>query len=439
MVINPGRSGQLLYGIYYDVRDVFGNLGFLDTQETFIEITNTSPASPLSLSYNPNGGVVFRIRLRESLTGLLSTNVDGVVGCGQTWVGRVFLGEEGVPHFRSPSPVVTAGTLSSATITTQVVLDDPGGQPLQFPNTRTPDDVQRGTIEVIAEEALRCQPDDSPISAAGQTWTRLGTDLLSPLRTPANVLSGEVTVVQPLRGVGYSAPLVTVSRYLAPEAGSVFAPPGTGLPALTDCVIPDNSFPGGLSFFGGLCVDQANLALSRSRYLVPFKATIDGKEHTRLVVAMPTIFHVCPAAGSMQIFNGVPHPPFQCSPNGESITATVTSDLGVSRKPKTKKIKRAVTVFGIGPVADPLADVWIKTGTLESGHIDLDLTMDAAGTVSHGQSGLNPDVTDFLGAGLQGYRGLPALALVLQESQGPVADTPLGSTIDPPFEVSHIE
>src|SRR5262249_15910841 len=146
-----------------------------------------------------------------------------------------------------------------------------------------------------------------------------------------------------------------------------FFPPGSGLPSIGSCIIPDNFSPFSLASGNDDCGNQVNLGLSKSRLSVPFAASADGLERARLVIALPTIQFTCSLNAAATDCNGVANPPFQCAAAGEKIAVTVSNQLGASRAPKTKRLSRSITVLAIGPKPDPLADVWINTGRFRSG------------------------------------------------------------------------
>ncbi|MFM8412414.1 MAG: hypothetical protein ACKOCT_19310, partial [Alphaproteobacteria bacterium] len=250
MTLNPGLSGQLLYGTYYDVRPVKnGSTGASDPQDVNIQILNNNPNNPNSDGYNPYGGIIARVRFRESKTSREVLDFDVILSCAEVWTAKVELQSgSGLPRIVSNDPIRTE--TSSSTFTTSPALA--GGKSFVKPQGLTDADVQRGYFEVIAEEALPCEPVDGQVNREGDTWARI----TQGDNTPTNALSAEVILIRVAAGVSHIYNAEAISRFVVAGGGSVYSSPSTPSPTLVDCVAQTQSGDG--------CVDQASFILSKS-------------------------------------------------------------------------------------------------------------------------------------------------------------------------------
>jgi hypothetical protein len=326
------------------------------------------------------------------------------------------------------------------------------------------DDMQRGYFEVIAEEALNCEPDSGTFDPTKQqVWTRFGSNLFDARRTPSNALAGLEIMIRVAAGVSYTFNLDAVSRFVITGAGSIYDNPNTTHPDITDCVGPVNSAPdtnpppGSLTYSGAACQDQMNFALSKNRLMPQYDIDVpDDGGVTHIVINTPTKHVVCPAPSGH--YTNTPHPPFSCqgqdsngSEGGEQIGCLpynriekfpFSEDIFSPGVTNLCILPREVTVFGIEngqSVDDPRADRQIDVSSISpplSGWVDFNLFQDPkAGGQVHQQTHLDPTLVDFLATGFTGYHGLPALSLILQEYQNNQFAGVYGSSTPPPYEV----
>src|SRR5262249_34015134 len=149
--------------------------------------------------------------------------------------------------------------------TTAPLFADPAGSIGDFtvPDGLAPVDVQRGYFEVIAEEAVNCEPVDAPVVRTGNFWNRLCEGGRCSEATPTNALSAEVILIRVMAGVSELYNAEAVTRFRIADSGGAFTPLGTEAPTVRSCSGPDNS--GGPNYSGTDCVNQMNFLLSKSR------------------------------------------------------------------------------------------------------------------------------------------------------------------------------
>jgi len=227
MTLNPGLSGQWLWGTYYDVRPVKnGSTGATDPQDVNIQILNNNPNNPGSDGYNANGGIVARVRFRESKTSRELLDFDVVLSCAEVWTGKVELPSgSSTPRIVSNDPIRTVTT--NTTFVTEPALT--GGKSFVKPPGLTDADIQRGYFEVIAQEAVPCEPADGQVNRDGDTWDRIQGD-----RTPTNALSAEVVLIRVAAGVSHIYNAEAISRFIVAGGGSVWRAPSLGGPLVSD-------------------------------------------------------------------------------------------------------------------------------------------------------------------------------------------------------------
>ncbi len=437
--LNPNGVGQLLYGSYYDVRAVDG-----DAQHVNIQILNNNTnvdslpectdedfyeGNAGSTCYNPYGGILAKVRFRDFRKSRELLDFNIALSCGEVWAGAVTLGDS-VPVITSIYPIVTAAT--STTISTDDVLV--GGQPFSTINALA-DDQNRGYFEVIAMEALPCEPDDGSVELSGDDWERI--NCYADDCTPGNALSAEVFVVRTASGVSHQYTADAISRFIVEGSitpANIFA---DDEPTAEDCV--NEYFSSGLPLSASECVSQVNLALSKSRVMAQYDVEAATAGKANMAITLPTKSLVC---GSN--YNGPASGPFQCITDqagdpdiGEEITCTVYDRLenyaeedqpifSPSPSADTCILPYEMTILGIAESAADVsegADVALLTGLLpygDSGWIDLGLVTNPLGAVLHREVLENPlggEVLNIQGLAVLGYRGLPAIALVAQEFQ----------------------
>merc|ERR1712080_341669 len=120
---------------------------------------------------------------RESKTSLEVLDFVIALSCGEVWAGKVDLNTTtNLPEIESRYPIVVQ-PFTSTTFPTRPAFDpNNGGKvqgfvPLGLPNGITAEDTQRGHFEVIAIEALPCEPQSGDFSLDGGDWDRLDPQL----------------------------------------------------------------------------------------------------------------------------------------------------------------------------------------------------------------------------------------------------------------------
>jgi hypothetical protein len=149
--------------------------------------------------------LIARVRFRESKTSREVLDFDIVLSCAEVWTGKVELPAGAtLPRAISSDPIRIATTAVSFT-TGQALL---GGRSFVLPNGLVAADVQRGYFEIIAEEALPCEPIDGQVDRTGDVWARLAGD-----RTPTDALAGEVISIRVAAGVSHFYNMEAVTRF----------------------------------------------------------------------------------------------------------------------------------------------------------------------------------------------------------------------------------
>jgi len=465
MTLNPGKTGQWLWGTYYDVRPVRNaSTGSSDAQDVNIQILNTNPRSSSFDCFNPYGGVIARVRFRESKTSREVLDFDILLSCAEVWTAKIELkpGDD-LPTITSNDPIRIA--TSDSQFTTGPALA--AGKKFTVPVGLKPADVQRGYFEVIAEEALPCEPVDCEVDRTGDIWDRLPEEY----RTPSNALSAEVILIRVAAGVSHIYNAEAVTRYVAAGGGSVLNPPSSGSPNLIDCV------PAGSED----CVNQMDFILSKSRAMAQYDLENTTGGSTRVVFTLPTKNYHCALNGSLNDFNGVPSAPFSCQgedtaaddEGGEQIGCIPYNriedylegddifspgvDGSLCKLPREMSIVAVVaddsgTSTNVASVADELINVSTLPREHLSGWVDFNLVRDPAYVPADpsGWEGWTPDClavgqyhalsgidVNLLGAPYLGFGGLPVLSLTLQEylnaNLQPVGV--YGGTVPTPYEV----
>ena len=452
MTLNPGKTGQYLWGAYYDVRPVKNaSTGASDPQDVNIQIVNTNPRTSGMDCYNPYGGIIARVRFRESKTSREVLDFDVLLSCAEVWTAKIELrpGDE-LPTIVSNNPIRIA--TSDAQFTTGPALA--AGKQFSLPVGLKAADVQRGYFEIIAEEALPCEPVDCEVDpVTGDVWDRLPDEL----RTPTNSLAAEVILIRVSAGVSHIYNADAVTRYIAAGGGSVFAPPATAAPSVIDCVAAGQEN----------CLDQMDFILSKSRAMAQYDLDNTTGGSTRVVFTLPTKSYHCGLNGAQSDFNGVKSPPFSCQ--GENTAAASIGGEQIGCVPYNRledylegddifspggdatvcKLPREMSIVGIvaddsststniTSVADELINVTSLPREHTSGWVDFNLVRDPAndGSQLHGATGN----VNLMGAPYQGYTGLPVLSLTLQEylnaTLQPVGV--YGGTVTTPYEVDYL-
>jgi hypothetical protein len=464
---NPNGIGQYLFGQYYDVRAVDG-----DAQVTNIAIVNTNsnngnlPSCTLldvlqgrdgencffdqaPQSELPKGGILAKVRFRESRysTEVLDFNI--ALSCGEVWTARLTLGPDGFPRLTSESLIVTSatGSFGSGSLRTRPAFNpNAGGTPAQFrfagsaPSNLVPADAARGYIEVIGIADLPCEPvdaDGDPTEidlANGNTWSLNSTYMAT------NALAGEAFLVRAASGVSFGYPFDAISRYrpvifgIPDGAGGATYQPGSPsvplsaifgneTPNIDDCLGFDLN---GIPFSGPpACVRQFNLALKKGRLVGQYDIDPTTAGKTNFIITLPTKYRNCNAGAAGALSKAYPATPFQCVANpGEEVTCTLYDRLenlaegGFTSPSETERcfLPRELTIFGL-PGSDNADDILALADTFQtpSGWLAIELDDDTSGQPLHREIFPNATTHDILGGRLQGYRGLPALGLRLQQ------------------------
>lgn len=454
---NPNGVGQYLFGTYYDVRPVEG-----DGQVVNIAIVNTNSNNPNLPSCTladvlqgrdgencffsqsptsglPKGGILAKVRFRESRFSSEVLDFNIALSCGEVWTGRVQTGgDDELPRLFSASPIVTnAGGdffAGGSLITRPAFNTDLGGSlgvfrfSGQAPGSLEPADGQRGYMEVIGIADLPCEPDEGEIDLQnGNTWTILPNSF-----TSTNALAAEAFLVRVASGVSFGYPFEAISRYrhiLSPEGlnfgtgidvGQIFA---NETPNIDNCL----GFTLGFAPFTGFpsCVEQFNLAFKKGRLIGQYDISPGTAGKTNLVILQPTKYRNC--GGGMGTTRLYQTTPFSCAGpvlGGEEVTCTVYDRLenlaegGFTSPSETERcfLPRELTIFGL-PGSINADDILATPSTAQTpaGWVAIQLDEDINGQILHREIFPDPAMHDILGGYVQGYRGLPVVGLRLQE------------------------
>ena len=452
MAVNPGHIGQLLWGTFYDVRPVAEPTGATDNQNVNIQIVNTNPTG------TPTGGVLARVRFRESKFSFEVLDFDIALSCAEVWTANLILDTaSGLPAIKSQDPIVT--NVTGSTITTRPAFDPANGGGIQDfiqPNSPqvAPIDLQRGYFEVISEELLPCEPNNTPLSRplSTNTFTRLDANDV----TPPNSLAGLVFIVRPKAGISYEYNMTAISRFVIAGGGSIQSPTTTSQPDLSSCIGPDNTTP--VATFSGItdCRNQMDFALSKTRLIIQYDNDPSDGANTHLVLTFPTKHDHCgfslPSSADA---------PFFCTGNGtvagggEQVGCIIYDRLEnkqtagqpfISPAPPQQRclLPREVTIIALRGDSgiSPRADLNFNTnfnGNV-SGWLDMNLISDTSdpATQVHQLLGLDPNLVDLLGSGWTGFQGLPTLTLILQEYFNGNVGGVFGNSVEAPYEVNYL-
>ena len=427
-ILNIGGEGQVAIGPWYDVRSVGG-----DAQHVNIQIRNGNTdndnlprcttqnfirGTDGILCYNPDGGMLLRVRFRDSLHGSNAFSFSLALGCGEVWAGGVRLGPDGLPEIRSSYPVVV-DEVADAWITEDEFLA-PQGFVQAVPGDV--EDWQRGYFEVIGVESLSCKPEGGVTHIDGDRWLKAGPSFRS---APTNQLAVKTFLVRAAAGISYAYDAPAISRFVSVGGGPVDVPGGLlgnlDAPTLADCI----SYRGDslTRLTPGECVGAVNLALATARLSAQFDIDPTTAGETRVVATLPT--------RNLNCADGEPYGtgPFSCDPEGEEIYCTVSDRSGNAddnplvppgggTPESTCLLPRTASELSIRETfAAPAGDFSLWTWQLpdpSAGSVSLDLARNAEGELLHGEE--YPDgILNVFARGVQGYEGLPALGVVVQE------------------------
>ena len=448
---NPNGIGQYLVGSYYDVRPVNGdasvvNIAILNTNTNNPNLPPCTQTDVLtgkdgencyypqnSQSGLPRGGILAKVRFRESRFSSEILDFNIALSCGEVWTGRLELPPGGgQPRLFSDSLIVVDA--NSSELTTAPAFNGDGGQFGQCrfapnaPASLTPADAQRGYIEVIGIADLPCEPvdqDGKPTSidpVNGNTW-----QVPSPATMATNALAAEAIIVRAASGVSFGYPFDAISRFRP-----VFGTPtiaidgifGNDTPRIDDCLVQD--IDGNPVADPDACTRQFNLAYHKSRLVGQYDISPTTAGKTNFVVTLPTKYMNCVGnPGQAPTSKAYPQSPFTCGLGGEKVTCTLYDRLenlaqeGFTSPSTTEEcfLPRELTILGLpssenaDAILTPAPNFKTPAGWLA---IQLDRATD--GTLLHGEvfPGLVPTY-DILGGRVAGYDGLPALGLRLQQ------------------------
>jgi hypothetical protein len=469
---NPNGIGQYLIGQYYDVRDVDG-----DAQVTNIAIVNTNTNNtnlPTCTQTDviegrdgencyfdqgsdtlPHGGILAKVRFRESRYSSEVLDFNIALSCGEVWTARLELDASGFPRLVSNDPVVTSANGNfGAGGSLKTTIPFNGSGPGKFGNFRFPStapsnlipaDAARGYVEVIGIADLPCEPVDNttdqnpvPIDLVnGNTWIITANTFMA-----TNALAAEALLVRTASGNSYGYPFDAISRFrpvfFGIPNGAGGATYAQGTPAVPLSSIFGNETPNindclgfnlaGAPFTGSPeCVRQFNLALKKGRLVGQYDIDPTTAGKTNFVVTLPTKYRNCIASTSGALSKAYPGTSFSCVANpGEEVTCTVYDRLenlqqgGFTSPSETSRcfLPRELTILGLpGSInADEILTPPDNAKT-PSGWVAIELDDDIAGQVLHREIFPDSVTHDILGGRLQGYRGLPALGIKIQEYQ----------------------
>lgn len=474
--LNPNGIGQYLVGPYYDVRPVDGdaqvvNINIVNTNSnndglptcTFADVVQGRDGENCYFDQNPNtflpkGGILAKVRFRESKYSLEVLDFNIALSCGEVWAGRLELTNGTQARLVSDYPVVTSqtGTFNAGgTVKTSFPFKESATPPvLRISNAVTApaaikpnaEDILRGYIEVIGIADLPCEPQDGEVTLdEGDTWTVLPSAFMA-----TNALAAEATLVRPAAGVADGYDFEAISRY-RPVIGGV--PNGAGGPlfyfAGTPPIALNNIFADNTPTFeqcevnninstpssGPNCTRQFNLAYSKSRLVGQYDISATTAGQTELVVSFPTKYGNC--LFNIQTGAYVKNPllplnPFSCADGnpaaddpGELVTCTVYDRLenlaeeGFTSPNDTAQcyLPREVNVLGVGTTSKRVTDFNLAppaNAETPSGWVAIQLDNAANGAFLHREFFPTTTTQDILGGRVRGYRGLPAVGLVLQ-------------------------
>jgi hypothetical protein len=414
-ILNPEGKGDALLAAYFDVRVVNGK-----TQDTYFAIINEN------MDATTWGGVAAKLRFREWDKSEEVFDIDIWLSTDDVWVGVLTRdASTGLTKITSPDYVITDYTGGTFTISKTTAVSSgfafitdyvPGGayNSVHPPTGVTSADLTNmGYFEIIGEEQTYSKP-------ATTTAPILVTRLAASLQDCPNSLSAYVYVVRVDDGVSLGYNAAAIANF-ARNLTTLFVTPGGPQPTLNNCE-------------DGL--DQLEFELSKARLYQGYSVEDSIAAKFSLIVTMPTKhFHfekhipirldytLCTVAGvNGCVAIGAPFTG-ATSNAGETIGPHIFNRDEQSQavgywSPVTTTIlfPWEVNVIGLysgAPPSVPLAGnrdntAW-STGGYLTGWIWIDLSGHSALPVSDGVFGHlgNPFIN--------GYNGLPALSLALQE------------------------
>ncbi len=431
-VLNIGGDGQIALGPWYDVRSNDG-----DAQQVLIQIRNSNtgnenlPACTRSdfargtdgaLCYNPYGGILARVRFRDSMLGTQALSYSIALGCGQIWAGNLQLGPNGMPQLRSRFPVVVEEDPTSWR--TAPAFEEPQPFTQAVPGNVT--NWQTGSFEIIGVESIPCAPEE-PRSFEGNRWAKSDSFLRE---AASNHLAAQVFLVRVGAGVSYAYRTPAIARFAARGLGPIPIEGGIlnnlDAPTLADCLTFRTD--GEQLLTPSQCVSAVNLALTSAQLSAQFDISPLVGGETRVITTLPTLNLNC--AEGDPFGTG----PFSCDPDGESMRCVVSDREGNTRDASLGaiggnqgtnrcRLPRATTEISLradlsrNDLNDPLPDISLWTDRLPfalSGTLKLYFDRGLSGELLHGET-LPDGLLNVFGRPATGYEGLPLLSLTIQE------------------------
>jgi hypothetical protein len=435
-ILNPEGKGDVLICPYYDVRPINGT-----PQENYFAIINEG------MSLDTVGGVAAKLRFREWDKSEEVFDIDIWLSKNDVWVGVLVRDASGLTQLTSPDWVIV-GTdddpfsfiLSKTSVVSTGVLFSTANVPGGATNIKTPpagfdvawtpaDFTNLGYFEIIGEERT---VNTATIPTSGSPYVlRLFDDYDCP-----NTLSAYVFVVRVTDGTSMAYDCTAIANFRT-DLLELFEAPGGTLPSLFQCQ-------------DGL--DQLEFQLSKSAVYQGYSIEAGVNAAFDLIVTFPTKhFHFGPKP--IYTVNGattvslVPKPPFvggTGQPNGfhandgEAVSVTIwdrnenTALPGFvsPQTPLSFNLPYEVNIAGLfrtAPATLPRAlraNLGWSTGSFESGWLWVDLAKRSAVSAPL-HNYFADEALGYFGNTFDGYNGLPAIAMVVQEFQN-LTLTPAG-------------
>jgi len=404
-IVNPEGKGDVLICPFYDVRVINGT-----SQETYITIINENMGPK-----EDNRGVAAKLRFREWDKSEEVFDIDIWLSDNDVWVGVLTRDTStGLARIFSPDYVIIDDSDAAFTISKQTTVSTgvnfstqnvPGGAL----NAKAPptgftaaDLTNMGYFEIIGEEKTYTTPNALPATDP-RTVTRINP--ISASRDCPNSLSAYVFLVRRLDGTSMAYNCTAIANFRKDDF-ELYDFPGGTLPSLSQC-------EDGLG--------QLEFELSKARVYQGYSIESDIHGQFSLIITLPTKhFH----------FGGRPlytthTPPFTGihANDGEAVDVTIfdrdehTALQGYT-SPQSETLYSLpweVNVIGLFPTAPTRPalgyrdNVAWSTGTFNSGWLWVDLYNKV--------HFVDKKYFGHLGIEFDGYNGLPAISLVIQEFQ----------------------
>jgi len=369
-ILNSEGKGDSLIFPYYDVRTIDGN-----HQITQIQIQNFGEY-----------GIAAKLRVRGWLRGREVFSIDIWIPSSGVWTGTIAISEDGSNALLTSSDnVISSYGPNSFSLSNSLSTGSPFSKRNILKNKN--DSTLYGFIEVIGEEGT------SPDSVSGLVGRLAKSDQDCP-----NTLTGSALINRVEDGVSISYDAVAIGNFSRGQ-GSLFRSIGSLLPTLATC--EDT-------------LDQLEFQLSKCEMRGSYSLDPSTQSQTSIIVTFPTKnLHYKNGNRINQVDN-----PFEASKDtGSEVLGDTLSEDGETIANSEISLPFAVNVIGLyegdsGSLTG-IDNVSLFTGSSELGEAILT-------SYNLAQRLLIPDFEDYFPPN-QGrfsmYKGLPAVGLVLQESQ----------------------